>query len=67
MWRSWCDNEREREHEREGRDDFRRRGSYGYDHQKYWDRNVDACAEAYMRGFDAERRDDERRREEREE
>lgn len=59
----WCDNEDE--HKWEGRDDFERRGPYGYDSEKYHDHWND-CNSAYRDGFDQARRDDERRREERE-
>src|SRR5688572_14756493 len=57
---SWCYNEDE--HKREGREDFERRGRYGYDHERYDDRRDD-CARAYNDGFDEARRAEERREE----
>jgi hypothetical protein len=62
-YRPWCNNERE--HEDEGRRDYDRRGVLGYDQQRYFNRYWDACDDAYMRGFEQARRDEDRRREER--
>lgn len=62
--RSYCDNERD--HQREGEKDFDNRGRYGYDSQRYQN-HVDACDEAYTKGFDSARREDDRRQEMREE
>jgi len=56
-----CENPNE--HKREGEEDFNRRGSYGYDSQKYHDEQDD-CNRAYTDGFDEARRADERRQEE---
>jgi len=51
------------EHKREGGEDYERRGSWGYDSQKYRDESDD-CNRAYTDGFDEARRADERRQEE---
>lgn len=53
------------EHEREGRQDFERRGRYGYDYEKYNDHFND-CNESYTKGFDSARREEDRRQEDRE-
>ena len=52
------------DHKREGRDDFERRGRYGYDSFKYED-PFDDCNRAYTDGFNEARREDERREEHR--
>lgn len=57
-----CDNPDE--HKREGEEDFRRSGSWGYDSQKFLDQSDD-CNRAYTDGFYEARRADERRQEER--
>jgi hypothetical protein len=59
--RMWCDDPYEER--RDARDDFERRGRYGYDRERYGDRS-DACNEEYTREFDRLRREDDRRQEE---
>jgi hypothetical protein len=56
-----CENPRD--HQREGEDDFRNHGRYGFDLEKYYDRHSDDCAAAYMDGFNRAVRGDEDRRE----
>ncbi|MBI3936012.1 MAG: hypothetical protein HY323_03475 [Betaproteobacteria bacterium] len=56
----------EQDARKEGRDDFRNRGAYGYDHERYYDRASDD-GRAYRNGFDEARREEERRQEERDE
>lgn len=58
----YCNNERE--HEEEGRRDFRDRGRYGYDYDRYNDQSDD-CNRYYANGFDEARRENERREERR--
>ena len=59
-----CDNPRD--HERDGERDFERGGRYGYNPEKYND-FWDDCNKAYRDGFDAARREQDRRDELREE
>jgi hypothetical protein len=60
----YCNNSDE--HKREGREDFERRGRYGYDSWKYDDPFND-CNKAYTDGFNEARREEERREERRQE
>lgn len=60
----FCNNSDE--HKREGREDFERRGRYGYDREKYDDPWND-CNKAYTDGFDDARREADRREEIRQE
>lgn len=54
------------DHKKEGREDFERRGRYGYDSFKYDDPFND-CNRAYTDGFNEARREDDLREERREE
>ena len=47
---SWCTNPREHEHE--GRDDFRSGGRHGADDERMGNRMSDDCDDAYARGFE---------------
>ncbi len=61
---SWCDNERE--HERDGREAFRRFHRSDYEEAKR-DRYGDDCKAAFVRGYERAEYDDRLERQQREE